>query len=162
MLPKRRCWKEEQERKCGFSTHLSKISGPNWVLTPLKSASFEIRISSFVPPSQIFVWEGTVINFMLPKRRGCKAEQTVRNIFSKHVSTIRSPNRVLKSLKSASKRCSGLFVRPSQNLRLGVINVPNVQSRNFARYMGSDRMMRWVRRTRHHAIVILWVSRSPN
>jgi len=30
---------------------------PNIVLTPLKSASVEIRISSFVNPSQIFVWE---------------------------------------------------------------------------------------------------------
>ncbi len=32
--------------------------GPNRVLTPLKSASFEIRMSSFVHPSKIFVWEG--------------------------------------------------------------------------------------------------------
>jgi hypothetical protein len=30
---------------------------PNLVLTPLKSASVEIRTSSFVNPSQIFVWE---------------------------------------------------------------------------------------------------------
>ena len=29
---------------------------PHRVLTPLKSASFEIRISSFVPPSKIVVW----------------------------------------------------------------------------------------------------------
>ncbi len=36
-----------------------------------------------------------------PKRRFWKAEQTVRNIFSTHFSTIFSPNRVLTSLKSA-------------------------------------------------------------
>ena len=53
--PKRRFWKEEQKMKCGFSKHLSTVRGPNWVLTPLKSAS-KIRISSFVPPSKIFVW----------------------------------------------------------------------------------------------------------
>jgi len=44
--------------KSGFSTDFSTIRSPNRVLTPLKSASFEIRISSFVPPSEIFVWEG--------------------------------------------------------------------------------------------------------
>ena len=53
--PKRRFWKEEQKTKCGFSTHFSGA----WVLNlghyPLKSAS-KIRISSFVPPSKIFVW----------------------------------------------------------------------------------------------------------
>jgi hypothetical protein len=35
--------------------------GPNRVLTPLKSASFEIRITSFVPRSKIFVWEDTFV-----------------------------------------------------------------------------------------------------
>ena len=58
MLPKRRFWKEEQKMKSVFSTDFSIVSSPNRVLTPLKSASFEIRISSFVPPSKIFVWEG--------------------------------------------------------------------------------------------------------
>jgi hypothetical protein len=57
MLPKRRFWKEEQKMKSGFSTDFSMVRGPNRVLTPLKSAS-NIRISSFVPPSKIFVWEG--------------------------------------------------------------------------------------------------------
>ncbi len=57
MLPKRRFWKEEQEMKCGWSMHFSMVSGPNRVLTTLKSASI-IRISSLVPPSKIFVWEG--------------------------------------------------------------------------------------------------------
>jgi hypothetical protein len=57
MLPKRRFWKEEQNMKSGFSTDFSMARGPNRVLTPLKSAS-NIRISSFVPPSKIFVWEG--------------------------------------------------------------------------------------------------------
>jgi hypothetical protein len=56
MLPKRRFWKEEQEMKCGCSMNFSMVSGPNRVLTTLKSAS-NIRISSLVPPSKIFVWE---------------------------------------------------------------------------------------------------------
>ena len=54
--PKRRFWKEEQKMKCDFSKHFSMVSCPHRVLSPLKSASFEIRISSFVPPSKIFVW----------------------------------------------------------------------------------------------------------
>ncbi len=58
MRPKRRFWKAEQKMKSGFSTDFSMVRSPNRVLTPLKSASFEIRISSFVHPSQIFVWEG--------------------------------------------------------------------------------------------------------
>jgi len=57
MLPKRRFGKDEQKMKSGFSTDFSMVRSPNWVLTPLKSAS-NIRISSFVHPSQIFVWEG--------------------------------------------------------------------------------------------------------
>jgi hypothetical protein len=39
---------------------LSTIRCTNRVLTTLKSASFEIRILSFVPPSKTFVWEGKV------------------------------------------------------------------------------------------------------
>jgi hypothetical protein len=53
--PKRRFWKEEQKMKCGFRRkHFSRA----WVLNlghePWKSS--KIRISSFVPPSKIFVW----------------------------------------------------------------------------------------------------------
>ncbi len=55
--PKRRFWKEEQKMKCGFRRkHFSRAWGLNLGHEPLKSASFEIRISSFVPPSKIFVW----------------------------------------------------------------------------------------------------------
>jgi hypothetical protein len=36
--------------------YFSMVRSPNRVLTPLKSASFEIRISSFVNPSKIVVW----------------------------------------------------------------------------------------------------------
>ncbi len=54
--PKRRFGKDEQKMKCGFSIEFSTICSPNRVLNTLKSASFEIRISSFVHPSQIFVW----------------------------------------------------------------------------------------------------------
>ncbi len=74
MLPKRRCWKDEQKMKSGFSsptstlptgngtpkrslTDFSMVRSPNRVLTPLKSAS-KIRISSFVHTSKIFVWKG--------------------------------------------------------------------------------------------------------
>jgi hypothetical protein len=57
MLPKRRFGKEEQKTKSGFSTDVSMVRSTNRVLTPLKSAA-NIRILSFVPPSQIFVWEG--------------------------------------------------------------------------------------------------------
>jgi hypothetical protein len=54
---KRRLWKEEQKMKSGFSQHFSMVRSPNRGLTPLKSAA-KILISSFVPPSKIFVWEG--------------------------------------------------------------------------------------------------------
>jgi hypothetical protein len=49
--------------KSVFSTDFSIVSSPNRVLTPLQSASFEIRISSFVPPSKIFVWDGYICEF---------------------------------------------------------------------------------------------------
>jgi hypothetical protein len=55
MLPKRRVWKDEQKMKCGFSIEFSTVRSPNRVLTTLKSASFEIRILSFVRPYKIFV-----------------------------------------------------------------------------------------------------------
>ncbi len=55
--PKRRFGQEEQKMKSGFRRkHFSIVRSPNRALTPLKSASFEILISSFVPPDQIFVW----------------------------------------------------------------------------------------------------------
>jgi hypothetical protein len=41
--------------KSGFRLTFSMVSGPNRVLTAMKSAS-NIRISSFVHPSEIFVW----------------------------------------------------------------------------------------------------------
>jgi hypothetical protein len=70
--PKRRFAKDEQKRKCGFRRkHFSMAHGPNSVLTPLKSASFDIRISSFVPPSQIhapqtkILEEGTKDEFLI-------------------------------------------------------------------------------------------------
>ncbi len=122
MLPKRRCWKEEQKAKCGFRRkHFSSA----WVLNlgqcPLKSAA-KIRISSFVPPSNIFVWwlqkivatcdvmrwflsDATIFcnNFTPPKRRFWKSEQTFRTIFSKHFSMVSRPNEVLTYVKSALK-----------------------------------------------------------
>jgi hypothetical protein len=59
MLPKRRFWKAEQKMTSGFSIDFSMVRSPNRVLTPLKSVS-KIRISSFVQPSKIFVWEGYI------------------------------------------------------------------------------------------------------
>ena len=59
--PKRRFWKEEQKMKSRFSTDFSRVRSPNRVLTPLKSAS-KIWISSFVPPSKIFVWGAYICN----------------------------------------------------------------------------------------------------
>jgi len=52
MLPKRRFWKEEQKMISGFAKHFSMVRSPNRVLTTLKSASFELRISPFVHPSK--------------------------------------------------------------------------------------------------------------
>jgi hypothetical protein len=49
--------RREQKMKCVCSIEFSTIRSQNRVLTTLKSAS-NIRISSFVPPSKIFVWEG--------------------------------------------------------------------------------------------------------
>jgi hypothetical protein len=53
---KRRFGKDEQKMKCGFSSNFQGREVLNLGHEPLKSASFEIRISSFVPPFQIFVW----------------------------------------------------------------------------------------------------------
>ena len=50
-------------------------------------------------------WDTTIFcnKFTLPKRRIWKAEPTFPSAFSKHFLTFRSPNTVLKPLKSASK-----------------------------------------------------------
>jgi hypothetical protein len=54
-------------------------------------------------------------NSMLIKRRFRTAEAAFQNSFSKHLSTICSPNRVLTPLKSASREThSETFVRPSK------------------------------------------------
>ena len=75
---------------------------------PLKSQS-KIWISSFVPPSKIFVWEGYIYG-----------SQT--NAFWKHFSTFLNPKRVLAPLTSASQTCSGwlptLVGSAFRNLRL--------------------------------------------
>ncbi len=42
--------------KSGFSTDFTMVRSPNRVLTPLKSASFEIRISSFVHRPKSSFW----------------------------------------------------------------------------------------------------------
>jgi hypothetical protein len=60
MIPKQRFWKDEQKITSGFSIDFSMVRSPNWVRTPLKSAS-KLRISSFVPPSKIL--GGTIAQF---------------------------------------------------------------------------------------------------
>ena len=57
MLPKRRFWKSEPTFPDACSKQFSKISRPNRVLTPLKSAS-KTHSERLVQPSKIFVWEG--------------------------------------------------------------------------------------------------------
>ena len=49
--------------------------GPNWVLTPLKSAS-KICTSSFVPPSKIFVWGAYNCEFKI-HGRSCECQITL-------------------------------------------------------------------------------------
>ncbi len=61
-------------------------------------------------------------NFMLPKRRFWKADPTFPGAFSKHFSTVCSPNRVLTPLRRCFENAFGK-VRPIfQNLRLGGVN----------------------------------------
>jgi hypothetical protein len=54
------------------------------------------------------------LHFMLPKRRFWNAELTFQSACSKHFSTFCSPNLVLTTLKSAAKKRSEMFVRPSK------------------------------------------------
>ncbi len=75
----------------------------------------DIRGSSFVPPSKIIAFCSYRRKFMLPKRRFRKDEQKMKCAFSIEFSTIRSPNLVLTTLKSASFEIRILcFVHPSQ------------------------------------------------
>ena len=75
MLPKRRCWTDEQKMKSGFSTVVSMVRIPNRVLTPLKRQS-KIRISSFVHPSNIFAW-GAYILLQIQKHHSTNREQRI-------------------------------------------------------------------------------------
>ena len=63
-----------------------------------------------------FFWDAMFFcnNFMLPKRRFLKAEQSFGNVFSKHFSNGRRQNLVLTPLKRTSKRRSEMFVRSSK------------------------------------------------
>ena len=54
MTPKRRFWKEEQKMTCGFSKNFSTVRGPNWVLTPLKSARKSACHLLFLLPKSSF------------------------------------------------------------------------------------------------------------
>ena len=57
---------------------------------------------------------------MLPKRRFWKDEQKMKCGFSKHFSTVRGPNWVLTSLKSARKSVFHLlFILPKSSFRMG-------------------------------------------
>ena len=52
---KRRFRKDEQMMRCVVSKHFSRVRVPDLGYEPLKSASKRL-ISSFVHPSEIFVW----------------------------------------------------------------------------------------------------------
>ncbi len=102
-----------------FSTHFSTFSSQNRVLTPWKVLRKHVLkgFATFEIVGWPTVWEHKLVKgwaFMLPKRRFWKAEQTVRNIFSTHFSRTWVLDLGEESLKSASKRCSGWFVRPSK------------------------------------------------
>ncbi len=58
---------------------------------------------------------------MLPKRRFWKANLTVRNIFSTHLSTFLSPNRVLTPLEKCFENAFRTVRLAFQNLRLVAI-----------------------------------------
>ena len=72
------------------------------------------HLSTFCIPSSTHALEKCFENFMLPKRRLWKTGPTFPNGFSKHFSTLRSPNRVLSPLKSASKIRISSFVPTSK------------------------------------------------
>ncbi len=99
--------------KSGFRRkHFSRAWVLDLLYEPLKFQS-KIRISSFVPPSKIFVGDH---NFMLPKRRFWKIEQKIGRAFSMQFSLPRSPNRVLTPLKSTSKmHARTLFCLPKSS-----------------------------------------------
>ncbi len=64
-----------------------------------------------------FFWDAMIFcnNFMAPKRRFLKVEQTVRNVVSKHFSIEWVLDLGYDTLKTASKRRSERFVRPSKS-----------------------------------------------
>jgi hypothetical protein len=72
--PQTKIW-DEQKMNSGFSTDFSMVRSPNRVLTPLKSASFEIRSLSI--PNEDFGW----VNVIPPKRRFGRDEPTFPNAF---------------------------------------------------------------------------------
>ncbi len=71
----------------------------------------------------------SVCKIMLPKRRFWKAEQKMKSGFSTDFSMVRSPNRVLTPLKSASfENLDFIFCSSFQNLRLGGIKMWHVRA----------------------------------
>ena len=84
----------------------------NW--TDTSSSCYHHIVSAECYSSCEFGMLSSSCEFMLPKRRFWKPEQTFQSAVSKHFSTFFSPNPVLTPLKSASKTCSEMFVRPSK------------------------------------------------
>ena len=165
MLPKRRFGKDEQKMKSRFSTDFSMVRSQNRVLTPLKSASFEnpdvIFCNKFCSSFPNLRLGG--IKFTPPKRRFGKAEPTFQNAFSKHFSTIGSPNRILTPFKCASKTHSEMLARPSQIFVWGASSceLDTYTSCDFYRHIAMLTwcyIILWVRQT-HTALI--WTSRSP-
>ena len=131
--PKRlgRFGKEEQKRKSGFSTDFSMVRGPNRVLTPLKSAS-NIRISSFVPPSPIFLhgplWRDKKSHFHASVQfRLSNAPTTYTPLKSTSKSPTTDRSFVLESkifvweeqIEKSLEKQHYIFCSSFQNLRLG-------------------------------------------
>jgi len=120
MLPKRRFRKDEQKMKSGFSTDFSMVRIPNRVLTPLKSTS-KIRISSFVHPCEIFVWEVYIL--CSPNEDlegGTKDEIQIFEALFKGVSTRFG----LRTIEKSVENLDFIFCQTFQNLRLGSIHLP--------------------------------------
>ncbi len=130
MLPKRRFWKEEQKMNAAFRSTFQGWEYSMWATNHgkvLRTVAFHLL---FLLPKSSFgrgkldtilfnhfsfhcilarLLSTHVWKFMAPKRRFWDAERNARWVFSKHLSTFRGPNPVLKPLISASKKLIEMF-----------------------------------------------------
>ena len=92
--------------------YFSMVSGPNRVLTTLKSAS-NIRISSLVTPSKTFVWECTKILEGRTNLSECVFDALFRGVSTRYG---------LRIVENYFEHTFGKVGLAFQNLRLGSIN----------------------------------------